>query len=814
MAVKVQASFAAGELDPALRERTTLQKYDSGLSTARNVIIGKTGRIISRPSRKHVWKCKENDKKAIIFIPPNMNYVLEFGHLYVRQYTTDTVTDGTGALPHSLKAELATTYTEDDLVDLNFESGVDIVYIFKKGVSMNALEVASTGLSFQTTFQMYEIPAAPTGIFTSYSGGPSGYRVDYAFTYVYTGQESISTTFTSASYLLPISAGQQIIHDVTLAPAAFLSKMTEMRIYRRPFNGGAFGYIGSSSNFTISGGNVHGHFIDIGLAADYSNSPPTITASVAANGLTGPEGFKPRTGAIYQQRLVVSNDTNEEAIEASRPGYTNNFYRDYPLSSSSALTFKSGTSGYAKVLRLIDSDGLVSFTTAGIFLHTGPLTPENLGMTRKGNWVIDPQVPPLAIPGGVFFIDGSTNSIRVLSYSTDTGYDASEVSIYSDHLFLTKKVVSWAFQEGETPLLWIVFNDGTFASLTYEKDQEMRAWTRHDSTNDVNVEYVASNGQSGRCYFVVEKDGERYVEETIPRYVSKTLIATDPQADMSESIAYMDSLVSWSSLLDTTITVVEVIADDWEGDLTLTSTDPVFTNPGPGAVGTVLRHFNTEDGTSTTLTVTARASDTSVTVSPDSEFPEDDAVGARIYETKTVFDGLDHMEGESVSVVADGYVIGSPNNDIENYQEFIVDGGEIELPAEYAIVHIGRPITGDSETLEIATAEQKPTLLEAITANKVYVKVHRSRGLYAGNEFPADDKVSGMEDVEQAPDDKPVNETEIVANRYDRPQSRRKEVTLAGSYETQGKICLRQVDPVHFEVLSIIPDIEVQPRSN
>ena len=47
MAYKPQSSFAAGEFDPALHERTTLEKYRSGLSKARGIHIAKTGRILS-----------------------------------------------------------------------------------------------------------------------------------------------------------------------------------------------------------------------------------------------------------------------------------------------------------------------------------------------------------------------------------------------------------------------------------------------------------------------------------------------------------------------------------------------------------------------------------------------------------------------------------------------------------------------------------------------------------------------------------------------------------------------------------------------
>src|SRR5690606_34994558 len=120
---------------------------------------------------------------------------------------------------------------------------------------------------------------------------------------------------------------------------------------------------------------------------------------------------------MYQQRLVMAYD---DKLEASRNGFPNNYYRDYPLSSTSALSFRTA-GGNVLIHRLIDSEGLVAFTSDGIYHHVGALTPTNLGMEKRGNWIIDDRVPPIAIPGGVLFVDASTNTVRQLSWSQERG---------------------------------------------------------------------------------------------------------------------------------------------------------------------------------------------------------------------------------------------------------------------------------------------------------------------------------------------------------------------------------------------------------
>lgn len=818
MAVRVQSSFSGGELDPALQERTTFEKYHSGLKTARNSIIAKTGRIISPPGRKHIAKAKLTDRECIIYSPPNSGYLIEWGHLYVRVYDFD----GT------LIGEDTHVLTEDDLPNVRFEPALGVYcYVFCNGKAVNFLKF--TTCQILSTANLFANPPGPTVDSSTLTG--AGYDVEYVFTTVLaTGQESVLKDLTAYGHgatKMPITAGTSNIFSCKVATAS-VSNPIKMNVYRRPDRGGAFGYIGSSTYKHTSGAFTFFDFTDLGQEADYTHSPPTLIQGDTSG--DDPALWLSNIGIIYQQRLLLttrivltgnsSTTPDKEAIYASRPGILNCFSREYPLNSSSALQFKAGSSGYAEVLHMIDNDGLAIFTTIGVFLHAGELSPSNLSCPKKGPWVIDANVPPLSVPGGVLFVDSSTNTIRSLSWSTEAAaYTGSEISTYSDHLFLGKQIKSWAFHSGDTALLWVSFDDGTCASFTYEPEQKMNAWTRHDY-DSLPVEMVAGTGIANKTFFLVEKDGERYIELTVPRYVSGATLASDPEAYMGHSIALMTSMLSYRTLLNDSLVgadefeLTPVISEDWDGELTLTcGTSGIFTVLTYGEIGTVLRWFDS-DGSSIDLEVTARASDNSVTVQPTSEFPEASATGLRLYKTATQVTGLQHLEGEYPSVMVDGGVVCSPNNDIENYPAAQVVGGVLEFPNGItgSIIHVGRPMTCDVETLDIDTVEQRPVLLESQIVNKVYVKVHRTRGLYVGSKFPANDKVNGMADLESYDIDENETGEDLIANTYNQPRSVRHEVTIDGDWKSNGRICLRQVDPVHFEILSIIPDTEDQRR--
>lgn len=833
--LKPLSSFSTGELDPALRERTTLQKYESGLSTARNIFVRKTGGSSTAAGTKYLDETKTSGRKVILHDLSKIydGHFLEFGHEYVR--VRKSLTYNGEVFPVLVTGqEEVLPYEEDELELLHVENGSNgIVYVFCEGHEPLGIQLVNPGgnllISLIPAATLFAIPAAPLLLTASTVGG-TGYNVQYLVTQVFAGEESKSmVVLPPVQFQLPITVSTS--NQMTIRLIATGGKIpTEMRVYRRPQTGQAFGFIGFSTTISPSGGYYNCTFTDYGQEADYTHQPPGPNPDMVKLGVADADDIPASTGLVYQQRLLTAF---ESKIQASRVGYLNNFYRDYPYASDSSLSLGVASSGDLKIRRLMDADGLLAFTTHGVFTQGGVMSPNNLALTRRGPWVIDLRVPPVFLPGAVVFYDESANCIRQLQWSESGAvYLGPEISLYSDHLFVEKRVVSMAYTNDGAPLLWVVFHDGTFCSLTFDREQEMRAWTRHDYADGVlKVEYVIGTEyfnhpsygpQISKPIFVVANaEGDRFIEMGVPRKPRVEMKENDPEYYIGETAARMHSMVSFRELLNELLDpgdyfeLTPVTPDDWEGELTLTcGTSEIFTNPGVGEVGTVFRWFDPVTRESLELEVVSRTDDDEVVVQPSREFPSEYAQGFRLYNTLSTLTGLDHMEGEKVAVMGDGYVIASPNNDDEDYPELTVVSGSITLPPEVpppAIVHVGRPFTSDLETLSLATVEQKPTLIEPITVNKLYVKVQETRGLYVGANFPDDNKVEGMERP-QVIDGEPMTDGNILANRYQRPVSKRYEITLPGDWDRNGRICARVVDPLHAEILSIIPDAEANLR--
>ena len=110
------------------------------------------------------------------------------------------------------------------------------------------------------------------------------------------------------------------------------------------------------------------------------------------------------------------------------------------------------------------------------------------------------------------------------------------------------------------------------------------------------------------------------------------------------------------------------------------------------------------------------------------------------------------------------------------------------------------------ETLDVDTVMQQPTLVDSKLVNQIFLKVYNTRGLFVGENFADNDQVDGMVDPETREEDPMLG---VIGNAAQEPQTKRLVFALPNDWKSEGRVCIRQVDPLPMEILSIIPDITV-----
>ena len=121
------SNFTAGELSPKLDGRTELSKYFNGCKKLQNFLVEPQGGATRRPGTQFIAETK-NSANASRLIPFEFNveqaYILEFGNNYFRIYK-----DGGQVTSGGSVVEVTTTYTSAQLAGLKFAQSADVMFI-------------------------------------------------------------------------------------------------------------------------------------------------------------------------------------------------------------------------------------------------------------------------------------------------------------------------------------------------------------------------------------------------------------------------------------------------------------------------------------------------------------------------------------------------------------------------------------------------------------------------------------------------------------------------------------------------------------
>ena len=122
-----KSNFTAGELTPRLFGRTDLGRYDNGAQTIQNFLVQPHGGLSRRPGTKFVREVKTSANEVRL-IPFQFNveqaYILEFGNNYFRIYKDGGIVVSSGS-----PVEVATPYSTSDLAGLKFAQSADIMFL-------------------------------------------------------------------------------------------------------------------------------------------------------------------------------------------------------------------------------------------------------------------------------------------------------------------------------------------------------------------------------------------------------------------------------------------------------------------------------------------------------------------------------------------------------------------------------------------------------------------------------------------------------------------------------------------------------------
>jgi len=664
--------------------------------------------------------------------------------------------------------EIPTPYTEADLGGLRFTQSIDVVSIVHP--SHDPMDLSRYGnvrwtlttTDFGPTIAPPTSPAAANG-----TAGTTVWRYKITSTDSETGEESEPTPSFSCTGGTPTSAAPNVI-TWTAEPNA-----SQYTIYKELIPGnGVYGAAGLASGTT---------FNDINIVATSSQQPP-----VNKQPFTG-VGNKPSVIAYYQGRRVYgATNNNPEQINTSKSGLFNNMSISTPLRSDDAVTFSLAGDSVNRVVGLVGLRKLVLLTEAGEWSvegdSSGILTPESINPTQQ-SFNGAANIHPIVIGNEVLYVQARGGVIRNLGYEfTSDGYKGDDVTLYATHLFRGRSVVDWTYAQIPDSTVWVCMDDGALLGLTYIKSQQVWGWHRHDTAADGVVESLCAIPESSEdaLYMIVNRliggVEKRYIERMHSR--NFTNITTDA--------IFVDSSLMYDgtnlNIMNTMTLTGGTLWDNTE-DLMLDSVSSTFSAGSVGnrvvLVGSVNQKLDIVTYVSPTQVIVRSINDVGV------EFR-----GIAISDWSMAVDvvaGLSHLEGQVVSVLADGNVV---SNGVDA-PLFVVTGGQVNLSNLYSIIHMGLPIEADVETLDLDGADQRTALNKESLVSRVDLMVESSRGVWVG---PDSDHLT---EYKQRSTENYNETTRLVTGVIS--------VAMNASYGKGGRVFIRQRDPLPLTVLAAIP---------
>lgn len=120
----ITTNFSAGEQSPRLRGRVDLEKYNASAKELLNCVVFKQGGATIRPPTRFIGEVKTSADTARIipFVFSRTDaYLLELGDGYMRVWKNGVAIESSPGVPY----EVTTPYTDDELEEIDYSQGAD-----------------------------------------------------------------------------------------------------------------------------------------------------------------------------------------------------------------------------------------------------------------------------------------------------------------------------------------------------------------------------------------------------------------------------------------------------------------------------------------------------------------------------------------------------------------------------------------------------------------------------------------------------------------------------------------------------------------
>ena len=759
-------NFTGGELSPRLDGRNDLAKYSSGCATLENLVVYPHGSAARRPGTNFVAAVKDSTKKTRLIpfeFSTTQTYMLEFGDQYIRFYK-----DNGQILSGGSAYEISTPYLEAELFDLKFAQSADVMYICHP--NHEAEKLSRTG---HTSWSLTEI---------SFTKGP------------FLDPNITSTTLTPSS----ASTGSRTITASSATGinggSGFLASDVGRQIH---FNSG-YGTITARASSTS---------ITVNVTTAFTNANPITNWYLGAfSDTTG----HPSCVTFFEQRLVFAATLdNPQTVYFSKSGDYENMDANLggTIADDDAIIYTIASNQVNAIRFMTATRTLIIGTAGGEFAVSGggednAITPTNILIKKQSNHGAA-NVDAIAVGNATLFLQRARRKIRELAYNFDVdGYIAPDMTILAEHI-TEGGLTQVAYQQEPNQIIYATREDGELVGLTYQREQQVTAWHRHIFGGRFGIATLTvsdyANIANGTKLTLTKSDGTTvdFTSTTGTAGTNQFKTETNNNTTATNLKTAINAHANFTATVSSAVVTITETEHEATGYLTIKSFDSTrltATSEGKAVVDSVAV-IPTDDKEYQTWVIVKRtingATKRYVEYLNELDFDETDNTSFNFLDSAlsyngsaaTNISGLSHLEGQVVSILADGAT--HPNK--------TVSSGAVTLDRSSTNVKVGLAFTSLLQTMRLDAGSQDGT--SQGKTKRIYditVRMFETIGIEVGPDL------SEMERI-------PFRSSADLMDEGIPPFTGDKEVEFRGNYETDGFIYVRQTQPLPFTILSLYP---------
>lgn len=495
----LQNNFTAGEITPYLHGRPDFAAYSNGVKVFDNFIALPHGGAVRRSGfrfsdfAKRVDDLTAREWRLIPFVySEDEAFILEFGHQYIRFYKNDKT---------RIDYELASPYAASDLVNLSYAQSANVLYIFNEGYQPRRLIRISDSNWVLNTVEFYDGPYHPIGVYSGETQDVEEWSLDPSDTGTVGGTITINVRDKNDAPITPLNSND-IGRYIRIQHLTFAQDSTDPIL--------TWGIV------KITSLNTNAPQINAEVIKSFSAATKSVEWRISA--FHGPDKW-PKFGVMHEGRLVIAGSLDYpnsffgsviDDLTNHSPSDTNGQVND-----DNAYNFTIGSNQIDKITWLSSGKALMIGTLGGPYSVTGgdiriPVGPLAIKATKETSYGAK-RMAAVFSDRSHLYASQTGRSLHELFYSyNDDSFLSPSVSIRAEHL-LRDGLREVALTQEPYQIIWGATNTDSLVSLTYMRDQNIMAWSRHTGVIVKALAVIPTNDYD-QLWVVTVRNGVETVE--------------------------------------------------------------------------------------------------------------------------------------------------------------------------------------------------------------------------------------------------------------------------------------------------------------